>query len=122
MSDPHLIEDNDHVHPLARPFLFLMSEKVKRGFIIVPAVGLIISIIFGFIYPLHHPGPIDKMLPGFSWAVIGFVSYAFVVLASHPLFKLLGRKENYYGEDEMGIEREPDVPFIHVEVEEHHHD
>lgn len=122
MSDPHIIENDDHVHKLAKPFVFLMSQKVKRGFIIVPIVGLIISIIFGFIYPLHHPSPIDYAMPGYSWAVIGFVSYAFVVLASHPLFKLLSRKEDYYGEEEMGIEREPDEPVIHVAVEEPHHD
>ncbi|HHI88682.1 MAG TPA: hypothetical protein ENK01_01900 [Hellea balneolensis] len=92
---PREIVERAEAHPAAVPFLWLGSEKVRRGFIVVPLVGTILFSLLGLIYPLHHKAPWDFFA---SYAVIGFVSYSFVVLSAWPLFKLLGRPENYYGE------------------------
>ena len=90
------IKERAEAHPMAVPFLWLGSAKVQRNFIFVPFFGMILFSVLGYIYPPHHPAPWDF---GFSYTVIGFVSYSFVVLAAWPLFKLLSRPENYYGED-----------------------
>ncbi len=91
------IKERAEAHPMAVPFLWLGKANVQRNFIFVPLFGMILFSILGYVYPLHHPAPWDVF--GFSYAVIGFVSYSFVVLAAWPLFKLLSRPENYYGED-----------------------
>ncbi len=91
------IKERTEAHPMAVPFLWLGSAKTNRNFIFVPFIGMVIFSILGFFYPPKHPAPWDF---GFSYAVIGFVAYSFVVLAAHPLFKLLSRPENYYGEEE----------------------
>lgn len=87
----------DEVHPAARPFLWLGSKKVQNNFIFLPLIGTILFSLLGFVYPLHHKAPWDFFA---SYALIGFVSYSFVVLAAWPLFKFLARDENYYGEGE----------------------
>ncbi len=97
MPDDYSPEGLAQIHPLAKPFLFLGKEKVKRGFIWFPVVGLIIVSAMGFFFPPKHPAPWDF---GFSWAVIGFVAYTIVVLSAEPLFKMLARDETYYGEGE----------------------
>ena len=94
-------------HPLAVPFLFLGRKRVKDNFIYVALVGLIITILLGFKYPLDHPVPLYDWVPG-SWAVIGFCSYAILVVCAKPLFKLLARPETYYGED-------PNMDLDHIE-------
>jgi hypothetical protein len=98
-------------HPLAVPFLFLGRKSVQDKFIYVALCGLIITVILGFIYPLHYPTPYD-VVPA-SWAWIGFLSYSFLVLCAKPLFKALARPESYYGED-------PDMNLDHIEEEAHH--
>ncbi|MCF6275587.1 MAG: hypothetical protein L3J05_07470 [Robiginitomaculum sp.] len=103
---PKEIVDRAEAHPMAVPFLWLGSAKVQRNFIFVPLFGMILFSVLGFFYPPKHPAPWDF---GFSYAVIGFVSYCFVVLAAWPLFRLLSRPENYYvedGEDNEGGEDE----------------
>lgn len=98
-------------HPLAVPFLFLGRKRVKNGFIYVALLGVIVTTILGFKYPLHHPTPYD-VIPA-SWAWIGFLSYTFLVLCAKPLFKLLARPETYYGED-------PNMDLDHIEEGGHH--
>jgi len=95
------------VHPAAKPFLFLGSEKFKRNFFLFPLGGIIITTLIGVLYPLKHPAPWD-VIPG-SWAVFGFLSYSFIVFMARPLFKLLSRDESYYGEGGL-----PD-PFVSAE-------
>jgi len=97
MPDDYSPEGLAQIHPYAKPFLFLGKENVKRNFIWFPVVGLIIVSIMGFFFPPKHPAPWDF---GFSWAVIGFVAYSVVVLSAEPLFRLLARSEDYYGEAE----------------------
>jgi len=94
---PKEIVERAEAHPMAVPFLWLGTAKVQRNFIFVPLFGMILFSVLGYVYPLHHPARWDF---GFSYTVIGFVSYSFVVLAAWPLFRLLSRPENYYGEDE----------------------
>jgi len=93
---PKEIVERAEAHPMAVPFLWLGSAKVQRNFIFVPLIGMVLFSILGFFYPPHHKAPWDF---GFSYTVIGFVSYSFVVLMAWPLFRLLARQENYYGED-----------------------
>jgi hypothetical protein len=89
--------EHKNIHPAARPFLWLGEEKTVKNFIFVPLVGVIVFSILGYFFPLHHPAKWDFFA---SYSVIGFVAYSFVVLAAWPLFKLLSRPENYYGEDD----------------------
>ena len=90
------IVERAEAHPMAIPFLWLCNEKTQRNFIFVPLIGMIIFSLLGLVYPLHHPAKWDFFA---SYAVIGFVCYSFVVLAAWPLFKLLSRPEDYYGEE-----------------------
>lgn len=89
----HAAED---IHPAAKPFLFLGKESVKKNFMWVPLVGIVITVILGLMYPLKHPAPWD-FVPG-SWAIFGFIAYSLIVLSAPFLFKLLARDESYYGE------------------------
>ena len=74
---PKEIVDRAEAHPAAVPFLWLGSAKVQKNFIFVPLVLMIVFSVLGFFFPPHHPAPWDF---GFSYTVIGFVSYSFVVL------------------------------------------
>jgi len=98
-------------HPFAVPFLFLGRKHVQDRFIYIAVLGLLITVILGFVFPLHHPAPYDR-LPA-SWGWIGFLSYTFLVLCAKPLFKLLARPETYYRED-------PNMDLDHIEEEVHH--
>jgi hypothetical protein len=89
------VKERTEAHPAAVPFLWLGNEKVIRNFIWVPLIGLILFSILGIFNPHHHPAPWDFFA---SYTLIGFVAYSFVVLCAWPLFKLLSRDENYYGE------------------------
>jgi len=107
-------ENMDDIHPLAKPFMFLANPKVVRGFIYLPLIGMIVMIGLGFIFPMDekHQAPWDFFG---SWALIGFVAYSFVVLSAKPLFAMLSRPEDYYGEGGL-----PD-PDVSTEGS-HHHD
>jgi len=100
---PLEIVERAEAHPAAVPFLWLGSKKTQRNFIYIPLVGMIVFSILGFFYPVSKPAPWDF---GFSYTVIGFVGYSFVVLSAWPLFRLLSRPENYYGEDDSVEEGE----------------
>jgi len=106
---------DEHIHPLSRKFLWLADPKIVNGFIWLPIIGLAVTIPLAFLYPFEegHKAPWDFFA---SWAIIGFVAYSFVVLSAEPLFRLLARKENYYGE-----EVEPEIIVAPV-VEGDHHD
>ncbi len=82
-------------HPMAVPFLWLGRKSVQDNFIFLPLIGLIITIVLGLVFPPEHEAPWDFFA---SWAVIGFCAYSAVVFSAEPLFKLLARDENYYGE------------------------
>jgi len=101
----------DDIHPLAKPFLFLGKESVKRNFIWFPLVGMVICIILGVFYPQSKALPIEKYIPG-SWALYGFIAYSLIVLSANTLFNFLGRDEDYYGEGGL--------PDPEVSTESHH--
>jgi len=69
------------IHPAAKPFLFLGKEKVKRNFIWLPLIGMIICIILGLQHPQAKALPIEKYIPG-SWAIYGFIAYSLIVLSA----------------------------------------
>lgn len=101
MSDPVIDPKDDDIHPAARPFLFLGKKNVKRNFIWLPLIGLIIASVLGVIFPAKHPAPFEMIgnfvIPG-SWAIFGFLAYSLIVFAAPVLFRLLARPEDYYGE------------------------
>lgn len=122
MTSPTPEKNEDDIHPAARPFLFLGELKVKRNFIWFPLVGMIIASILGIFHPPKHPAPFemigDTMIPG-SWAIFGFLAYSFIVFMARPLFKLLGRSEDYYGEGGLP---DPEVSTDPMITGEAHHD
>ena len=58
------------------------------------------------------------MIPG-SWAIFGFLAYSFSVFMAEPLFRLLGRKEDFYGEGGLP---DPEVSTDPMITGEAHHD
>ncbi len=116
MTDRSSVDHSaEGVHPAAKPFLFLGNENVKRRFIWIPLIGMLICIVLGMLYPQKHPLPIEKYIPG-SWAVYGFLAYSFIVFCAPVLFKLLGRDESYYGEGGLP---DPDYSTEHLHEEDH---
>jgi len=107
--------EDEYIHPFAKKLLWLANDKVVKGFIWLPILGLAITIPLALLYPFDegHKAPWDFFA---SWGIIGFAAYSFVVLSAEPLFRLLARRENYYGE-----EVEPEV-IVGPKVEVHHHD
>ena len=105
---PMATESYEDIHPFAVPFLWLGKKSVIENFMWLPILGMIAMVILGLIYPPHHPGPWD-VIPG-SWAVIGFVAYTIIVLSALPLFAILARPEDYYGEGGL---RDPDYSTEH---------
>lgn len=102
------------IHPFAKPFLFLGHDKVKRNFMWLPLVGIIITVILGVMHPLKHPAPWE-IFPG-SWAVFGFIAYSLIVFTAPVLFKFLARDEGYYGEGGLP---DPDYSTEHTHEGEH---
>ena len=87
---------DEDIHPAARPFLWLVSDQARNGFIYVVGIGALIFIALDFVVPRHaHFG--FEALKGF-FAVFGFIAFAFVVLAGWPLRAFTGRPEDYYPE------------------------
>lgn len=111
-SSKAVAENRAGIHPAAVPFLWLGKQSVIKNFIWLPLAGMIITSLLGWVFPQHHEAPWDFF---FSWAVIGFIAYSFVVISAGPLFKFLARDENYYGEGGL-----PD-PDYSTEGS-HHHD
>lgn len=99
MAEKKIDPKDDDIHPLSRHFLFLGEKKTKENFIWLPILGMVITVMCGLIpkfkFDPHHMAPWDFFA---SWAVIGFIAYSFVVFSADPLFRLLSRDENYYGE------------------------
>jgi hypothetical protein len=97
------------------PFLWLGNQKVIDNFIWLPVIGMIAMIALGMVYPQAKPAPWD-VIPG-SWALIGFVAYSFIVLCAKPLFAILARAEDYYGEGGLP---DPDYSTEHTHEGDHH--
>ncbi len=101
-SELNLEKDkNGNNHPLAKPFLFILSETCRRKTVYV----LLLIVTITFILELIRP--INSHVSGTHWtgffAFYGFMAFSLVVLAGWPLAKLLRRKEQYYesGEEDL---------------------
>lgn len=99
MSDHDAPINDGDIHPLAKRFLWLDSPKVKKNFIWISVIGLILTALLMLVYPNKHPAPWEvgpmKLI---AYGVIGGFAYTFVVLSAKPLFNALSRPENFYGE------------------------
>jgi len=86
-------------HPLAKIFVWTDTPGAKKNFIWISVVGLIITAALMVIYPNKHPAPWEvgpmKLI---AYGVIGGFAYTFVVFSAKPLFNMLSRPENFYGE------------------------
>lgn len=87
----------EDIHPVGRAFLFLGKSKVRRNFIWIPLVGLLICAILGVFNPQKHPLPYEEYIPG-SWAIFGILIFSLAALSANTLFRMFGRAEDYYGE------------------------
>lgn len=99
MADNYDIQSDDNIHPAAKYLLWLAAPKLVKNFIWFALGGLILFTLLQFVFPFtdpSHMAPWDH-LPG-AWGIIGFVAYTIVVLSAGPLFRLLSRDEDYYGE------------------------
>ncbi len=84
------------IHPAARPFMWLLSEPVRKGFMYVVGLGALVFAGLDYVIPRHaHFG--FEHIKGF-FALFGFVAFSFVVLSGWPLRALTGRPEDYYPE------------------------
>ena len=94
---PDIDPDKDDIHPLSRKLMFLADHKFIDNFIWIIVVGLAIMTVLGLVFPFEekYRAPWDFFA---SWTLIGFLAYCCVVLSAEPLFKLLSRDEDYYGE------------------------
>jgi len=108
------IEERTNAHPMAVPFLFLGRKSTIKNFMWLPIAGMVICTALGLIYPQHYEAPWDFFG---SWTVIGFFAYSFVVISAGPLFKLLARDEDYYGEGGL-----PDPDYSTEGSHGDHHD
>lgn len=108
------LEERQNAHPFAVPFLWLGNQKVIDNFIWLPVMGMIAMIALGWVYKPEHPAPWDIVIG--SWAIIGFVSYSFIVLCAKPLTALLARPEDYYGEGGLP---DPEVSTEHTAGDQH---
>lgn len=93
--------DDDKIHPLARRFLFLDSPKFRGRVLYALGAAAILLALADLVVGRHAIFPFEG-LAGFH-AVFGFVAFAFVVLCGWPLRRLLGRREDYYGEGEEDV-------------------
>ncbi len=95
-APPRKPAHDEDIHPVARPFLWLVSDKVRKGFIYLVGIAMVLSIGADFL--IHRHGHFDfETTPGF-FAFFGFAAFAFVVLMGWPLRRLTGRSEDYYPE------------------------
>ncbi len=99
MSERNNVTEQGDIHPLAKKFLWLDSPKVKKNFIWLSVSGLVMTTVLMIFYPNKHPAPWEvgpmKLI---AYGVIGGFAYTFVVLSAKPLFAMLSRPENFYGE------------------------
>jgi len=87
---------DEDIHPLARPFLWLVSDGARKGFMYVVGFAALLSIGADFLVHRHSHFQFEAF-KGF-FAFFGFAAFAFVVLMGWPLRRLTGRSEDYYPE------------------------
>ena len=87
---------DEDIHPAARPFLWLVSDGARKGFLYLVGIAALISIVADFFVERHAHFHYEHM-KGF-FAIFGFVAFSFVVLMGWPLRKLTARPEDYYPE------------------------
>jgi hypothetical protein len=91
-------------HPEIRPderSVFERPGTLKLIWILVPALCLFfagMNVVLAMLHKTHPHFTIDQF-PVF-YGVVGFVSFAFIVLAGQHLRKILMREEGYYDGDE----------------------
>lgn len=108
----------DDIHPAAKPFLVFGRPAVKRSFIWLLVIGIIICVVLGYFHPQKHPLPIEENIP-FSWALFGLLVFSFVMFVTPMIRTALARPETYYGEGGLS---DPDVSTDPKAAGDVHHD
>ena len=86
--------EDDQIHPLAKPFLWLDKPWAKQAPLFIfgaLAAGLL---IVEFLVPRHAYGKWEEVF-GF-YEIEGFFGFCLAVLAGWPLRWLLAREPDYY--------------------------
>lgn len=111
--------ENQDVAPLAKRFLWADSAHAIQRLIIGLCVVCGILVVLDLIFHRHAYAP-GEGLPGF-YAVVGFVAFAFIVLAAGQLRKVILRNENYYAPFSVDSEEYPAAglePLNHTDLNE----
>ncbi len=87
---------DEDIHPVARPFLWLVSDRVRKGFLYFVGFAMVLSMGADFLIHRHGHFHFEEY-QGF-FAFFGFAAFAFVVLMGWPLRRATGRSEDYYPE------------------------
>jgi hypothetical protein len=97
-TSPPRADDRAEWHPMARTLFGWTADKGIGGRLFWIVLLLAIGLIFADALVHHHPKFEIERAFGF-YGLFGFAAFALVVLAGHPLGKLLRRDENYYGDE-----------------------
>jgi len=106
-------------HPEIRPeerSVWEKPETLKLLWLVVPglcAFFALMNVVLAFMHKTHPHFTIDKF-PVF-YGVVGFVSFAFIVLAGQHLRKILMRKEGYYDGEEAQLPRAGEDPRTYAD-------
>ena len=108
MSAP-IDPQNDDIHPLARPFLFLDKPIVRQAPLYVFGALAALMLFVEFLIPRHAVGKYEEVF-GF-YEIEGFFGFCLAVLSGWPLRWLLARDPDYYTtpEERAALEAEREL-------------
>lgn len=97
MSAPRDPQD-DAIHPLARPFLWLDKKWAREAPFYIFGGLAVLGLVVEYFIPRHAGGKWEEVF-GF-YEIEGFFGFCLAVLAGWPLRWLLARPADYYDTDE----------------------
>ena len=90
--------DDEQIHPLARPFLWLDKPWARQAPLYLFGAGALGLLIWELFHPRHGYAKYEEVF-GF-YEIEGFFGFCIAVLAGWPLRWLLARKPDYYDTEE----------------------
>jgi hypothetical protein len=104
----HSPKDDDLIHPLARPFLWLEAKWLKSSILYIVGLGAIALTVGEYFWEryqaAHHPGAHHEVVEIEGWlgfyAWWGFGSFVLAVMGGWFVIRhFLGREEDYWDKD-----------------------